>query len=204
MITPGLDADHVRCRTAVDLNIRVLRYFVALVDEGHLGRAASKLLISTTALSQQIRQLERQVGFVLVDPISLPVAPTPEGAAFLPAVRVLLAVAAHAAHAAAVAQTEARVVVNRFALGFVGTPLGRFTRTVLAAFNGLAGPGVLQMVELPLAEQTSAVTGGLVDASLAWGPVDAPDLMVESAVSSPDVDGLRRSPTQRSRICTTQ
>jgi len=66
----------------VDLNLRLLRYFVTVADEGHFGRAAAKLFITPPALTQQIRRLELEVGFSLLDRARHPVVPTPSGEAF--------------------------------------------------------------------------------------------------------------------------
>jgi DNA-binding transcriptional LysR family regulator len=170
-----------------DLNLRLLRYFVAVVDEGHFGRAAAKLFITPPALTQQVRRLEREVGFELLDRSARPVVPTPAGALFLHEVRNVLDAAQRAA---LVVESHARRATDRFALGFVATPMGRLTRRLIETFGGQAGPDVLRLVELPLADQTEAVFTGRVDASLAWSPVADPRLRLEPAVTAARVAAL--------------
>ena len=174
----------------MDLNLRLLRYFVTVADEGHFGRAAARLYITPPALTQQIRRLEQEVGFSLLDRARHPVTPTPSGEAFLREVRAVLDAAQRAE---AVARSESRQAGGRFDLGFVVTPLGRLTRALVDGFAAQAGTGVLQLVELTLTEQTNAVLSGRVDASLAWGPVVEPRLRVERALSAQRVVVLATS-----------
>jgi DNA-binding transcriptional LysR family regulator len=77
----------------MDLDLRLVRYFVTVADELHFGRAAAKLFISQPALSKQIRRLEADVGAPLLVRDSRHVALTPRGERFLHLARQLLATA---------------------------------------------------------------------------------------------------------------
>jgi DNA-binding transcriptional LysR family regulator len=77
----------------MDLDLRLVRYFVAVADELHFGRAAAKLYISQPALSKQVRKLEDELGTPLLVRDSRHVTLTPQGERFLADARVLLSVA---------------------------------------------------------------------------------------------------------------
>jgi DNA-binding transcriptional LysR family regulator len=77
----------------MDLDLRLVRYFVAVADELHFGRAATRLYVSQPALSKQIRKLEDQLGTRLFVRDSRHVTLTARGEEFLVDARQLLRLA---------------------------------------------------------------------------------------------------------------
>ena len=73
------------------MELQQLRYFVAVAETEHVGRAAERLHISQSPLSRQIRQLEEQLGLQLFERIKQRVRLTPAGRDFLAEARDLLA-----------------------------------------------------------------------------------------------------------------
>jgi DNA-binding transcriptional LysR family regulator len=73
------------------MDLRMLRYFVAVAEELHFGRAAARLHMTQPPLSRSIRQLETDLGSVLLRRSPTGVALTPAGAALYDEARTLLA-----------------------------------------------------------------------------------------------------------------
>lgn len=73
-----------------DLEFRLLRYFVAVAEELHFGRAAGRLYIAQQVLSREIRRLEERVGSPLLERTTRHVALTPVGHTLLARARELL------------------------------------------------------------------------------------------------------------------
>jgi DNA-binding transcriptional LysR family regulator len=85
-----------------------LRYFVAVADEGHVGRAAQRLHISQPPLCRQIRSLEEELGTPLFERTPCGVRLLPEGELFLSHARRVLAEVEAAVAAFAVREPGAR------------------------------------------------------------------------------------------------
>jgi DNA-binding transcriptional LysR family regulator len=73
------------------MNLRQLRYFLTIADEGSFTRAAQQLLVAQPSLSQQIKALERELGGPLLERLPKGVRLTAAGKAFLPEARAAVA-----------------------------------------------------------------------------------------------------------------
>lgn len=82
----------------MDLDLRLVRYFVAVAEELHFGRAAARLYVSQPALSKQIRKLEQQLGEPLLVRDSRHVTLTVRGRSFFDDAQRLLTIAEGMAH----------------------------------------------------------------------------------------------------------
>jgi len=82
------------------MELRHLRYFIAVAEGENVSRAALKLHVSQPALSRQIRDLEDELGFLLLERSARSVRLTQAGRAFLTEARAVLQRAEHAVKAA--------------------------------------------------------------------------------------------------------
>jgi DNA-binding transcriptional LysR family regulator len=149
------------------VELRHVRYFVAVAEELHFGRAALRLRIAQPALSQQIQRLEAELGVRLLIRNRRRVALSPAGAAFLPEARAALA---QAERAARVARRTAAGELGRLVLGFVGSVTDELLPRVLPAFRTRC-PGLrLELREMTSAEQVAALERGELDLGLLRPP----------------------------------
>src|ERR1043166_4621867 len=72
------------------MELRHLRYFLAVGEEQHYGRAAKRLRVAQPALSRQIQDLEDEIGFALFDRLSRGVQISAAGKSFLEDARRIL------------------------------------------------------------------------------------------------------------------
>ncbi len=114
------------------MEFRHLRYFLALAEELHFGRAAERLSISQPPLSLNIQQLEASIAAKLFIRNSREVRLTSAGVAFVPKARALLEQAQEAARHA---RDVERGLVGRLQIGFVGAMLYRGLPQMLRQFQ---------------------------------------------------------------------
>lgn len=150
------------------MELRHLRYFVAVAEELHFGKAAERLSIAQPPLSMQIQQFERELGFALFLRTQRHVELTAAGKALLDDAREILASADRAvASARRVAQGQA----GRLAIGFVGTATYSFLPAVLSAFHREHPDVELVLRELVSARQADALHARRIDIGLARPPL---------------------------------
>lgn len=174
-----------------EFNVRLVRTLIAVLDEGHFGRTADRLYVSPSALSQQIRKLERELGVVLIDRNAHPLMPTEAGELFLQEARVAVAAADRAIAAVTTHVQEATSVLR---LGFINGAAGPYTAWILDALAATAPDAAVHLVQLGWQDQASAVRERDVHVSFVRPPVsDMHDLQLDVLYLEPRVVALPRS-----------
>ncbi|XAZ23808.1 LysR family transcriptional regulator [Sinorhizobium sp. B11] len=165
------------------MELRHLRYFLAVAEEGNFTRAAARLGIGQPPLSQQIRDLETEIGAMLFHRVPHGAELTAAGAAFLPEAKASLAAAEKARLAA---QSANRGETGRLSLGF----------TASSAFNPVVSTTIRRFqarwpdVQLSLTEMN---TLGLMQ-KLQHGELDA--TFFRPGRDDPDGIRLKRLPDE--------
>jgi DNA-binding transcriptional LysR family regulator len=159
------------------VELRHLRYFVAVAEERHFGRAAERLHMAQPPLSQQIRRLEAELGATLLHRTTRSVELAPAGEVLLVRAREIIAAVDAAAEDA---RRAARGEFGRLAVGFTGSATYALLPQLAAALRS-ALPGVV--LDLRGELLTPAQVGGLLDGTLDLGllrpPVRERELAVE-------------------------
>src|SRR6266536_81806 len=169
------------------MELRHLRYFLAVADELHFGRAAVRLHIAQPPLSRQVRQLEDELGFDLFVRTPRRVRLTDAGRAFRDEARSILARVAEAAAAARrVAQGEA----GALAVGFVASATYALLPRLYRRFRERHPDIALALTEMSTAEQVEALRAGQIQVGLARPPVGDDTLAVEPLADEPLVAAL--------------
>ncbi|WP_439578294.1 LysR substrate-binding domain-containing protein [Elioraea sp.] len=145
------------------MELRHVRYFVAVAEALHFGRAARALHISQPPLSQQIRDLEREIGVMLFHRTRRSVELTAAGAAFLERARRLLSDAAEMAEASRRAE---RGELGELTVGFVHSAGYAFVPRVVRAFRARFPDIRLTLREATPAEQLAALENRRIDLGL--------------------------------------
>jgi DNA-binding transcriptional LysR family regulator len=151
------------------IELRLLRYFVAVAEEGHVGHAAARLFISQPALSQQIRALEEQVGVPLFTRHPRGVELTDAGEVLLTEAREVLA------RAERFDETVEELGRGEGVALRIGVPPGldpRLLPELLASLRESHPDAAIEVRELTTPDQLEALRAGSLDLGLVREPVD--------------------------------
>jgi DNA-binding transcriptional LysR family regulator len=169
------------------VELRHLRYFLAVADERSFSRAAERLRIAQPPLSQQIRRLEKDLGFPVFERTPKGVRLTPGGEALLDGARAVLAAADDARRSA---EAASRGMEGRVSLAFMNSAAYRILPTLLKVFRQ-AHPGIaVDAREMTIADQMDALIDGRVDAGILRPPIDDARLAAIELAEEPFVVAL--------------
>jgi DNA-binding transcriptional LysR family regulator len=156
----------------MDVHLRNLRYFAAVVEELHFSRAAERLRISQPALSKQVRQLERELRFPLLRRDRRRVELTAAGEALLPAAKQLLA---DWEQALAEASRRANEEGKLLHVGFQTSVGGGLYQDIAARF-AVVRPYWRLVLRLHVwSDPTGGLLDGSADVEFLWLPTGAED-----------------------------
>jgi DNA-binding transcriptional LysR family regulator len=158
------------------METRHLKYFIAVAEERHFGRAALRLHMAQPPLSQQIRQLEEQLGTPLLVRTTRKVELTPAGQVLLDRGRALLqeldALVEDVQQVGAGATGVIRV-------GFTGTATYRLLPSIVqAARRTLPGLRITVQGEMLTPQMEAALEEGRLDVAVLRPPIRSDEVMV--------------------------
>jgi len=163
------------------MDVRQLRYFVAVAEELSFSRAARRLNVSQPPLSVQIKAMEQQLGTSLFDRDRRNVALTRAGEVLLDQARAVLD---HMERADEIVRRAARGEAGRVALGFTSSaPLHDLFPRILRRFRALCPEAVVEVRLMSTGEQLEALAARTLDVGIlrpaSWFR-PSPDLAVRS------------------------
>jgi len=145
------------------VDIRHFRYFQAVAEELHFGRAAARLCIAQPALSRQIQQLEDEVGTPLLRRTQRRVELLAAGKVFLERTNLILD---EVARAVVDARRTGEGQFGRLSVGFIHSSTYGLLPSIIERFRHLYPDIELELHEMPISEQHVALTRGLIDIGL--------------------------------------
>ncbi|GAA3824174.1 LysR family transcriptional regulator [Streptomyces coacervatus] len=162
-----------------DLDLRLVRYFTAVAEHRHFGRAAEALHITQPSLSRQIARLEHQVGARLLDRTSRGTRLTEAGEVFRSRAEALLRAAAQS-----VAETRAAAEPSRFTVGYTA---GIIVTPAVRELRHRHPDADVRSVHMDWGEERAALLAHRVDAVVARLPFPTDGLEVTVLYDEPRV-----------------
>ncbi len=165
----------------VSVELRHLRYFVAVAERLNFSHAAAGMHITQQSLSQQIGTLERRLGIRLFDRDTRGTRLTRAGEVFLPEARAVLA---RAEMALAVAHRAARGEAGRLDLAFLSSTANYMLPPIVRALRHRLPHVELATHDLPIGELVTGLREGRFDAAFSRPPLVA-DLATQTLTAEP-------------------
>ncbi|HIK40782.1 LysR family transcriptional regulator [Thermoleptolyngbya sp. M55_K2018_002] len=169
------------------MELRHLRYFITVAEELHFGRAAARLHMAQPPLSQQIRQLEGELGFQLFYRTKRSVQLTEAGAVFLAECRRIMQ---QLDQAVQLGQQVSRGERGQLVIGFVSSAAYSVLPTLLRGFRAAAPDVSLELHELTTDQQVQWLRDRRMDVGLVRPPVNEPDFCLMPLCEEPLVVAL--------------
>jgi DNA-binding transcriptional LysR family regulator len=164
------------------IDLRHLRYFLAVTEELHFGHAAKRLHMAQPPLSQQIRRLEEEIGYPLFARSSRSVKLTPAGKTLLERARRTLQKIDEDLEAV---RSVARGEVGEINVGFVGSAMLTRLPAILGEYRRLYSRVQLHLNESHTSQLLDSVRDGSADVALARDAGPAEDLHIERVMVEP-------------------
>lgn len=151
------------------MELRHLRYFVTLAEELHFGRAAERLHIAQPPLSQQIRQLETELGFELFHRTKRKVQLTEAGQVFFDEVQQIFK---QLEQAIQIGRQTSRGEMGQLVVGFVSSAPYNILPRILRTFRSSVPEVRLELHELTTNEQFRWLRESRIDVGFVRPPVE--------------------------------
>jgi DNA-binding transcriptional LysR family regulator len=158
------------------VELRHLRYFLAVAEELHFGRAAASLGIAQPPLSQQIRKLEEAIGAELFHRSKRRVELSPAGEAMVPFAQRALADASAGIEAA---RRAARGEIGTLSVGFIESAARTLVPSAVRGFRAAHPEVDLRLRELGVEDQLAGLRARSLDIAIVRPPVDGEGLQLE-------------------------
>ena len=173
----------------IELELRYLRYFIAVAEELHFSRAAKRLHMAQPPLSQQIRKLEQYVGHPLFTRNSRTVALTQAGEALLERCRYLLR---RLEEDLETVRRVGRGEIGTLTVGFIGSAMLTVLPTLIGNYRKLFTKVDLRLRELTTSSLVDAIRQGIVDLGFLRDAGPTEGLMVEKVLEERFVVALAK------------
>jgi DNA-binding transcriptional LysR family regulator len=166
------------------IEFRHIRYFVAVAEELHFGRAARRLHIAQPPLSQQIQRLEQELEVSLFDRTRRSVTLTPAGQIFLKQVTPIIEELSRAIDLVRLAGAGPTEVLK---IGFVSSAPYMIFPAVLREFRRNHPFVRLELIHQSIATQIEALQRGSIDIGVLRAPIAQLDIGTEVLLTEPFV-----------------